>query len=173
MSSKLDLRDYIRDIADFPKEGIIFRDITTLLIDPDAYKKALEELVNLTNGIEVDKVVAIESRGFFFGPQIASILNVGFVPIRKPGKLPYGTISQEYELEYGTNKLEIHSDAIKKGDRVIVHDDVLATGGTAQAACKLVEKLGGVVVQCNFLLEIPFLNGRDLLVDFDVKSVVV
>ncbi|MFN3196615.1 MAG: adenine phosphoribosyltransferase [Chlorobiota bacterium] len=171
MSSKLDLKDFIRDIPDFPKEGIIFRDITTLLIDPNANKKALEELVNLTSGIEVDKVVGIESRGFFFGPQIASKLNVGFVPIRKPGKLPYDTISQEYNLEYGSNKLEIHSDAIKKGDRVIIHDDVLATGGTALTACYLVEKLGGTVVQCNFLLEIPFLKGRDLLFDYNVRSV--
>ncbi len=172
MDNKLDLNNYIRDIPDFPKEGILFRDITTLLIDPDATSQALSELVGLTNGFDIDKVVAIESRGFFFGTQIAKELGVGFVPVRKPGKLPSNTISEEYDLEYGTNKLEIHTDAISKGDRVLVHDDVLATGGTARAACKLVEKLGGTVVQCNFLLEIPFLKGRDLISDYDVRSVI-
>jgi adenine phosphoribosyltransferase len=172
MSNNLDLNDYIRDIPNFPKEGIIFRDITTLLLNPNANKKALKELVKLTDGVEVDKVVAIESRGFFFGPQIAQDIGVGFIPIRKPGKLPSNIISEEYELEYGTNKLEIHTDAISEGDKVLIHDDVLATGGTALAACKLVEKLGGTVVQCNFLLEIPFLKGRDMLSNYDVKSVI-
>jgi len=172
MNRKLDLNDYIRDIPDFPKEGILFRDITTLLIDPGATAQALSELVELTNGFDIEKVVAIESRGFFFGTQIAKELGVGFVPVRKPGKLPSNTISEEYDLEYGTNKLEIHTDAISKGDRVLIHDDVLATGGTARAACKLVEKLGGVVVQCNFLLGIPFLKGRDLISDYDVRSVI-
>lgn len=172
MSNNLDLNDYIRDIPNFPKEGIIFRDITTLLLNPNANKKALKELVKLTDGVEVDKVVAIESRGFFFGPQIAQDIGVGFIPIRKPGKLPSNIISEEYELEYGTNKLEIHTDAISEGDKVLIHDDVLATGGTALAACKLVEKLGGTIVQCNFLLEIPFLKGRDMLSNYDVKSVI-
>jgi adenine phosphoribosyltransferase len=172
MSNNLDLNDYIRDIPNFPKEGIIFRDITTQLLNPNANKKALKELVKLTDGVEVDKVVAIESRGFFFGPQIAQDIGVGFIPIRKPGKLPSNIISEEYELEYGTNKLEIHTDAISEGDKVLIHDDVLATGGTALAACKLVEKLGGTVVQCNFLLEIPFLKGRDMLSNYDVKSVI-
>lgn len=172
MNRKLDLNDYIRDIPDFPKEGILFRDITTLLIDPDASAQALSKLVELTSGFDIDKVVAIESRGFFFGTLMAKELGVGFVPVRKPGKLPSNIISEEYDLEYGTNKLEIHTDAISKGDRVLIHDDVLATGGTARAACKLVEKLGGVVVQCNFLLEIPFLKGRDLIADYDVRSVI-
>ncbi|MFG4002290.1 adenine phosphoribosyltransferase [Flavobacterium aquidurense] len=155
------IENYIRDIQGFPKEGILFKDITPLLNDPIARKKCLSILVESLNGQKIDKVVGAESRGFFFGILLAQELNAGFVPVRKPKKLPYEIISASYELEYGLDSLEIHTDAIKKGDRVLIHDDVLATGGTAKAVCELVEKLGGEIVQCNFLMELTFLNGRE------------
>ncbi|RTZ03323.1 adenine phosphoribosyltransferase [Flavobacterium sp. RSP49] len=154
------LKNYIRDIQGFPKEGILFKDITPLLIDPEARNKCLEILVLSLKGKKIDKVIGVESRGFLFGMLIAQELNVGFIPVRKPNKLPYETISATYDLEYGTDTLEIHIDAIKKGDRILIHDDVLATGGTAKAVCELVEQLGGEIVQCNFLMELTFLNGR-------------
>ena len=155
------IENYIRDIQGFPKEGILFKDITPLLNDPIARKKCLSILVESLNGQKIDKVVGAESRGFFFGILLAQELNAGFVPVRKPKKLPYEIISASYELEYGLDSLEIHTDAIKKGDRVLIHDDVLATGGTAKAVCELVEKLEGEIVQCNFLMELTFLNGRE------------
>ncbi|RTY96558.1 adenine phosphoribosyltransferase [Flavobacterium sp. GSP27] len=154
------LKKYIRDIQGFPKEGILFKDITPLLINPEARNKCLEILVESLKDKKIDKVIGVESRGFFFGILIAQELNVGFIPVRKPNKLPYETISATYDLEYGTDTLEIHIDAIKKGDRILIHDDVLATGGTARAVCELVEQLGGEIVQCNFLMELAFLNGR-------------
>ncbi|MBS7233402.1 adenine phosphoribosyltransferase [Flavobacterium psychroterrae] len=154
------IENYVRDIQGFPKEGILFKDITPLLNDPIATKKCLSILVDSLKGQKIDKVVGAESRGFFFGILLAQELNAGFVPVRKPKKLPYEIISASYELEYGTDTLEMHTDAIKKGDRVLIHDDVLATGGTAKAVCELVEKLGGEIVQCNFLMELTFLNGR-------------
>lgn len=154
------IENYIRDIQDFPKEGILFKDITPLLNDPIARKECLSILVTSLNGQPIDKVVGAESRGFFFGMLLAQELNAGFVPVRKPKKLPYSTISASYDLEYGTDTLEIHTDAIKKGDRVLIHDDVLATGGTAKALGELVEKLGGEIIQFNFLMELSFLNGR-------------
>ncbi|WP_299210252.1 adenine phosphoribosyltransferase [uncultured Dokdonia sp.] len=154
---------YIRDIQDFPTPGIIFKDITPLLGDRTAFAKACQELVALVGDQQIDKVVGVESRGFFFGGVLAEKLNVGFVPVRKPGKLPYKTASQSYALEYGTDTLEIHEDAIQPGDKVLVHDDVLATGGTAAAVVKLIEALGGEVVQCNFLIELSFLSGREKL----------
>jgi adenine phosphoribosyltransferase len=157
----MSLKKYIRDIQDFPKEGIVFKDITPLLIDAKARKECLEILVSSLKDKKIDKVIGVESRGFFFGMLLAQELNVGFVPVRKPNKLPFDTISASYELEYGSDTLEIHSDAIQKGDRVLIHDDVLATGGTAKAVCELVEQLGGVIVQCNFLMELTFLNGRE------------
>lgn len=157
----MSLKKYIRDIQDFPKEGIVFKDITPLLIDPKARKECLEILVSTVKDKKIDKVIGAESRGFFFGMLLAQELNAGFVPVRKPNKLPFDTISASYDLEYGTDSLEIHTDAIKKGDRVLIHDDVLATGGTAKAVCELVEQLGGVIVQCNFLMELTFLNGRE------------
>jgi adenine phosphoribosyltransferase len=157
----MDLKKYIRDIQGFPKEGIVFKDITPLLIDPNARKECLEILVSTVRDKKIDIVIGAESRGFFFGMLLAEELNAGFVPVRKPNKLPFDTISASYDLEYGTDSLEIHTDAIKKGDRVLIHDDVLATGGTAKAVCELVERLGGVIVQCNFLMEIAFLNGRE------------
>ena len=166
----MQIESYIRDIKDYPKPGIIFKDITPLLSNPLAFKYATISLLNLVGNRKVDKVIGMESRGFFFATLIAQELNAGFVPVRKKGKLPGSTISEDYELEYGTDVLEIHADAIQKGDQVLIHDDVLATGGTAKATCNLVERLGGEVVQCNFLMEIVALNGRDKLAGQEVKS---
>jgi len=157
----MSLKKYIRDIQDFPKEGILFKDITPLLIDANARQECLEILLSSVKDKKIDKVIGVESRGFYFGILLAQELNVGFVPVRKANKLPFDTISASYDLEYGTDVLEIHSDAIQKGERVLIHDDVLATGGTAKAVCELVERLGGTIVQCNFLMEIAFLNGRE------------
>lgn len=154
---------YIRDIQDFPKEGISFKDITPLLLDPSARKECLEILVSSLRDRGINKVVGVESRGFFMGTLLAQELNAGFIPVRKPKKLPYETLSASYELEYGFDALEIHTDAIQKGDLVVIHDDVLATGGTAKAVCDLVEQLGGIIVQCNFIMELSFLNGREKL----------
>jgi adenine phosphoribosyltransferase len=166
------LVNYIRDIQGFPKEGILFKDITPLLIDPKARKECLDILVSSLKDKKIDKVIGVESRGFFFGMLIAQELNLGFVPVRKPNKLPYDTISSSYELEYGTDTLEIHTDAIRKGDRVLIHDDVLATGGTAKAVCELVEELGGEIVQLNFLMELSFLNGREKIKEHDIFSAI-
>lgn len=166
----MDFKSFIRDVPNFPKDGIIFKDITPLLQSPEMLNKTTEALVQLVNGQKIDKVVGMESRGFIFGPLLASRLNAGFVPIRKPGKLPSTTLSETYDLEYGTDTLEIHTDSIRKGDMVLIHDDVLATGGTASAACKLVEKLGGTIVQCNFLIEITFLEGISKIEDYEAKS---
>ncbi|WP_417941250.1 adenine phosphoribosyltransferase [Flavobacterium sp. RS13.1] len=157
----MNIKKYIRDIQGFPKEGILFKDITPLLINTEARTNCLKILVDSLEGQKIDKVVGVESRGFFFGMLLAQELNAGFIPVRKPKKLPFETISASYELEYGTDSLEIHTDAIKKGDRVLIHDDVLATGGTAKAVCDLVHKLGGDIIQCNFLMELSFLKGRD------------
>jgi adenine phosphoribosyltransferase len=162
------LQNYIRDIQGFPKEGILFKDITPLLIDPNARKECLQILVDAVKDKQIDKVIGVESRGFFFGMLIAQELNVGFVPVRKPNKLPYKTISATYELEYGSDSLQIHIDAIQKGDRILIHDDVLATGGTAKAVCELVERLGGEIVQINFLMELSFLNGREKINTYPV-----
>ena len=168
----MQLQDYIRDIQDFPKPGIIFKDITPLLCEANAYAKAATQLHSLIENEHIDIVVGVESRGFFFGGVLAKKLNAGFVPVRKPGKLPFDTVSQTYDLEYGTDTLEIHKDAIKPGDKVLLHDDVLATGGTAAAVVKLVEKLGGEVVQCNFLIELDFLSGRDKLPNQKIAAVI-
>ena len=164
------LEDYIRDIKDFPKKGIVFKDITPLLSSPKASKACLDGLLKLIGTQKIDKVVGIEARGFFFGNTLAQSLNAGFVPVRKPGKLPSHTISQTYDLEYGSDTLEMHKDAILKGDRVLIHDDVLATGGTARAVCNLVEDLGGVIVQCNFLMELDFLEGANRIKEYPVTS---
>lgn len=139
----LDIEDYIRIIPDFPKPGVVFKDITPLLASPEATTACVQQLMELIKGLSIDKVVGVESRGFFFGTLLAQKLGVGFVPVRKPGKLPFDTIKEPYELEYGWDALEIHEDAISKGEKVLIHDDVLATGGTARAVCKLVEHLGG------------------------------
>ncbi len=167
----LDLEDYIRIIADFPKPGIVFKDITPLLGDYEASTVCLEKLFELTQGVKIDKVVGVESRGFFFGMLLAQKLEAGFVPVRKSGKLPSATLKEPYELEYGWDALEIHEDAIQKGERILVHDDVLATGGTAKAVCNLVEKLGGEIVQCNFIMQLDFLDGKERLKKYEVASV--
>ncbi|PKL82040.1 MAG: adenine phosphoribosyltransferase [Ignavibacteriae bacterium HGW-Ignavibacteriae-3] len=168
----MELKDLIRDVPDFPKEGIIFKDITTLLLDPDGLKRAADELCNFAKNKNITKVAGIESRGFILGGILAEKLNAGFIPIRKPGKLPSKTISESYSLEYGTDSIEIHEDAIKPGDRVLLHDDLLATGGTMEAACNLIEKLGGKVVQISFLIELTFLNGRKKIENYDVRSII-
>lgn len=159
----MNIENYIRVIQDFPKPGIGFKDITPLLSNPEATNTCLELLINTLKDKNITKVVGVESRGFFFGILLAQKLNVGFVPVRKPKKLPFETISASYELEYGTDTLEMHIDAIQKGDKVVIHDDVLATGGTAKAVCEMVEQLGGEIVQLNFLMELSFLNGREKL----------
>lgn len=166
----MDISAYIRDIENFPKKGVTFKDITPLLNHTTARAKALELLVEKVKGQAVDKVVGIESRGFFFGTLLAQSLNAGFVPVRKPNKLPYKTISQEYVLEYGSDMVQIHIDGILPGEKILLHDDVLATGGTAEATCKLIEKLGGEIVQCSFLMELDFLKGREKLQEYDVQT---
>ncbi|KVV14643.1 adenine phosphoribosyltransferase [Flavobacterium sp. TAB 87] len=168
----IQLKDYIRDVPDFPKKGILFKDITPLLSNAKARRECLHILANSLKGQRIDKVVGAESRGFLFGILLAQELNAGFVPIRKPNKLPYQTLSASYELEYGSDHLEIHTDAIQKGDKVLIHDDVLATGGTAKAMCELIEKLGGEIVQFNFLMELSFLNGREKIKDYPIFSAV-
>lgn len=166
----MNLKDYIRNVNDFPKPGVVFRDITPLLNDPKASSYCLDKLLEMLGDEKIDKVVGIESRGFFFATLLAAKLGVGFVPIRKPGKLPYKTLKEPYSLEYGMDVLEVHEDAVHKGERVLMHDDVLATGGTARAACQLIENMGGIVVQCNFLLEINDLNGCHKLMKYPVRS---
>lgn len=168
----MDLKSIIRDIPDFPKKGIIFKDITTLLKNPDALFSATEELYNLAKNKKITKVAGIESRGFILGGLLAHKLKAGFVPIRKPGKLPSEKLSESYSLEYGTDSIEIHKDAIEPGDIVLLHDDLLATGGTMKAACNLIEKLGGKVVQISFLIELTFLNGREKLKKYEVHSLI-
>jgi adenine phosphoribosyltransferase len=162
----------IRSVPNFPKQGIVFRDITTLLKDPSAFQRASDVLFERYKHDRVDKVVSIESRGYILGAVLAYRLNAGFVPIRKPGKLPAETISETYTLEYGTDTLEIHTDAIRTGERVLIHDDLLATGGTVQAACRLVERLGGVILGLSFLIELDFLSGRQKLGSRDVFSII-
>lgn len=166
------LKSIIRSVPNFPKEGIVFRDITTLLKDKEAFKLAVDTFYQKYKDIKIDKVVSVESRGFIFGSVLAYLLGAGFVPIRKPGKLPAEKIRQEYQLEYGTDAMEVHIDAIQPGDKVLVHDDLLATGGTVSAACKLIERLGGEVVGICFLIELNFLNGRERLKNYDVFSIV-
>jgi len=168
----LDLKKTIRSISDFPKPGIVFRDITTLLQDPAALKEAVDRIAERFEGEKVDVVVGAEARGFIFGPAVAYKLGVGFIPIRKPGKLPYETISATYELEYGADIVEIHKDAVSPGQRVLMIDDLLATGGTMAASCELVEKLGGLIVACAFVIELSFLKGREKLPNYEVFSLV-
>jgi adenine phosphoribosyltransferase len=167
------LDSFIRDIPDFPKKGIVFKDITPLLSDPAAFKASVDELVKSAQGLGITKVVGIDSRGFIFGSCIAMILNVGFIPIRKKGKLPYKTISESYSLEYGTDTVEMHIDAIDQNDRVFVIDDLLATGGTVGAAVKLVEKTGAKVAKIGFAVELGFLNGRNKISGYDITSLIV
>ena len=167
-----DLKKYIREVPDFPKQGILYYDITTLLQNPQALRETLDRFVELFSSQEVDKVVGIESRGFMFGSIVAYHLNAGFVPVRKPGKLPAETLSQEYELEYGTDRLEMHRDGIAPGERTLIVDDLIAIGGTAAATAQLVESIGGKVVGFGFVIELAFLDGRSKLQGYDVKSLI-
>ncbi len=166
----VDLRSLIRDIPDFPKPGINFKDITPLLADAGALADAVARLAEYARPLQVDYVVAAEARGFLLGPALALELGAGFALARKPGKLPYETVSAEYLLEYGEEMLELHTDAVAAGRRVLVHDDLLATGGTAATLCDLVEQLGGDVVGCGFLIELAFLGGRERLAGHDVHA---
>lgn len=168
----MDLGQYIRNVPDFPVEGIQFKDITTLLKDPVPFAASVEALLDRYGDQGIDLVVGVESRGFIWGAILAYELGVGFVPVRKPGKLPAETVRAEYTLEYGTNALEMHVDAVQEGQKVLVVDDLLATGGTAKATCELVEQLGGEVAGLAFLIELTFLHGRDKLTGHDVLSLV-
>ncbi len=160
-----DVKDYIRAIVDFPHEGILFRDVTTLFADPRGFRMAVDQLLHPYADVRIDKVVALEARGFILGGAIAHQLTVGFVPVRKKGKLPGTTISQHYKLEYGEAIMELHDDALAAGDRVLLVDDLLATGGTAEAGIKLIERLGAEIVGCAFIIDLPELGGRKLLED--------
>lgn len=164
-----EIKKKIRTVPNFPKEGIMFRDITTLLKDEEGLKLVIDAFVKRYKDTEIDVIAGIESRGFIMAGAVAYLLGKGFVPIRKPGKLPAETESIEYTLEYGTDKIEIHKDAINKGDKVLIIDDLLATGGTMDAACKLVEKLGGVVVECSLIVDLPDIGGRKKLEDDGYK----
>ncbi len=170
--SSVDLRRLIRDIPDVPSPGVMFRDITPLLADPAGYDAAVKAIVELTHGKRVDKVIGIEARGFIMAAPVAFHLNAGFIPVRKAGKLPWAVVREEYTLEYGTDQLEIHRDALKPGDSVVIVDDVLATGGTAKAAIRLVEGLGATVAGLAFLIELPVLGGRHALAGHSVSSVI-
>jgi len=167
-----DLRALIRDIPDFPRPGIGFKDITPLLADPAGLDRAVSALAEISRPLAPDVVIGAEARGFVLGSAVARELGAGFVLARKPGKLPYDTVRAEYLLEYGTDALEVHSDAVVRGTRVLVHDDLLATGGTAKALCELVEQLDGTVVGCAFLVELAFLGGRERLAGYDVQALV-
>lgn len=168
----MDLKEKVRVILDFPEKGVRFKDITTLLKDGEAFKYAIDQFVKEVEDKEFDIIVGPESRGFIVGTPLAYATNKGFVPIRKPGKLPGDVIKYEYQLEYGTDSLEIHKDAIQPGQKVIITDDLLATGGTTYSTIKLVEELGGEVVGILFLIELTYLKGRELLKDYDVKSLI-
>lgn len=167
-----DLRRRIREIPDFPRPGIAFKDITPLLADAGSLQAAVSGLAQFAGPLRVDFVIAAEARGFLLGPALALALDAGFLLARKPGKLPYETISAEYALEYGTSQLELHSDALAEGSRVLVHDDLLATGGTALALCELAEQLGAQIVGCGFLIELAFLGGRARLAPHPVHSLI-
>ena len=168
----MDLKNSIRIIEDFPKTGISFKDITTLLQDKNALKYTIDGMVAYLEDKKVDVIVGPEARGFLFGVPVAFALGAGFVPVRKPGKLPYDTLAIQYELEYGSDKLEIHKDAIKPGQKVAIVDDLLATGGTVAAVTKLIEQMGGEIVSLNFVIELTELNGKDKLKGYDIMSLV-
>ena len=171
-NENINLKDYIRDIPDFPKEGILFRDIMPLLSDADALSEAVTELADPFRDDDIDYISAVEARGFIFGSAVARELGVGFIPLRKKGKLPYKTESVTYDLEYGTDTIEVHSDAIKPGDRILMIDDLLATGGTMTAACELVEKLGGEIAGLTFVIELTDLGGREKLTKYPIHVIV-
>ncbi len=167
------LEDYVTTIPDFPEKGIMFRDITSVLQDADGLKLAIDEYKRMLEGVDFDVIVGAEARGFIFGGALAYMFNKPFVPARKPGKLPRETVSQEYELEYGTARIELHTDAIKPGQKVVIVDDLIATGGTVEAIAKLVEELGGEVVKFVFVMELAGLHGRERLKGYDVESAIV
>ena len=167
------VEDYVRTIPDFPEKGIMFRDITTVLKDPDGFKLAIDQMVDMVKDLDFDVVAGTESRGFIFGTPIAYLLHKPFVLVRKKGKLPAETVEQDYDLEYGKATVEMHKDAILPGQKVILVDDLVATGGTIEAAAQLVEKLGGEVVKMLFLMELAGLNGRERLKKYDISSVIV
>ncbi len=168
----MNLKQFVREIPDFPRPGIVFKDITPLLLHPPALAEAIDGLRAVSEPLEAELVVAAEARGFILGGALANALGAGFVPARKPGKLPHETISASYALEYGLDALEVHADAFAGGARVLVHDDLLATGGTALALCELVERLGGNVVGCVFVIELSFLQGRERLAPRNVRALV-
>ena len=172
MPRKTEIKDYIRTIVDFPHEGIMFRDVTTLFADPRGFRMAIDQLLHPYAGVRFDKVVGLEARGFILGGAVAHQLSAGFVPIRKKGKLPGAVISEDYQLEYGEAVVEIHDDAIEAGEKVLLVDDLLATGGTAEAGIKLVERLGGEIIGCAFVIDLPDLGGRKRLeaLDMDVHA---
>lgn len=169
---KKDLKKFIRDIPDFPKKGIIFKDITPLIGDQKAFKKVIDTLARKYKGQKIDKILCVESRGFIFASALAYKLGIGIIPVRKPGKLPYQTIKETYDLEYGKDTLEMHIDASKKGARILILDDLLATGGTVKACTELVKKIGAKVIGIGFAIELEFLHGRDKLKNYDVFSVI-
>ncbi len=168
----MDLKQKIRSIPDFPEKGVVFRDITTLLRDGEAFRYSVDKMVEHCRGKKIDAVLGAEARAFIYGAVIAYRLGVGFIPVRKPGKLPYDTCEVSYELEYGKNILQMHVDAIKKGDRILIVDDLVATGGTGKAKAELVEKMGGIVVGFCFLIELEFLNPRETLKGYEVFSLI-
>ena len=167
-----DLKAYIREVPDFPKPGILFYDITTLIAHPLALRKTVDRFVWLFANKQIDKVIGIESRSFLFGPIVAYNLNAGFVPVRKPGKLPAKTVRESYQLEYGVDSLEMHADAVRAGERVLIVDDLIATGGTALATARLVESQGGAVAGFGFIIELSFLAGREKLAGYDVEALI-
>jgi adenine phosphoribosyltransferase len=169
----VDLRDYIRSIPDYPREGIVFKDITPLFLNPEALRGAVAGLADYARPLDIDFVVSAEARGFMLGGAVAAEIGVGFIPARKPGKLPREVNSVEYVLEYGVDVLEMHKDALAGGARVLVHDDLLATGGTAKALCDLVETAGAQVAGCAFIVELAFLRGRERIAPHDVHSLIV
>ncbi len=172
MAEKMDIKSKIRTVPHFPKEGVMFKDITTLLQDSDAFRYVIAEMLKKIEGKKIDKVVSAESRGFIFGSVLAHELGAGFVPLRKPGKLPAKTIKEEFDTEYSKDAFEIHEDSVKKGENVLIVDDLLATGGTLKASVKLIERLGGNIVGISVLIELDFLGGRDKVKGYDVFSIV-
>lgn len=168
----MDLKALVRDVVDFPKEGVVFKDITTILQSPEGLKESINKIEEKLKDTEFDYIVGPESRGFIFGTPIAYNMGKGFVPVRKAGKLPYKTKAKEYALEYGTATIEMHIDAIKPGDKVVIVDDLLATGGTSKAMIDLIEELGGEVVKLVYLIELKFLNGRDVIGDYPIETII-
>lgn len=166
------IEDYVRTVPDFPKEGIMFRDVTTVLKDPDGFQLAIDLMMKELVGLDFDVIAGTESRGFIFASPIAYLMKKSLILVRKKGKLPFDTVSESYDLEYGSAEIEIHSDSIKKGDKVVLVDDLIATGGTMAASAKLFERLGGEVVRMVFLMELEGLEGRKILKDYDVRSII-